>query len=151
MKIKLLFCTLLMAASSYSQNIPALDVWMDKWHKSAAETRFDDFFAEMDDDFIYLGTAPGERWTKIQFANFCKPHFDAGEAWTFVSNTRFWTFSDNKKIAWFEEDLDTWMGGCRGTGVAVKKKGKWYLKQYNLTVLIENDLIDAFIELRYGE
>lgn len=139
---------LLVSFNGISQNKVELNKWLDNWHLAAAEAKFDAFFNEMDDDFIYLGTAPGERWTKQQFANFCKPYFDAGSAWEFISTRREWSFSKNKKIAWFDEDLDTWMRGCRGSGVAVKKKGKWVLKQYNLTVLIENEKIEKFIALR---
>jgi hypothetical protein len=57
-------------------------------------------------------------------------------------------FSKDKKIAWFDERLDTWMDECRGSGICVKEKGKWKLAYYNLTVLIENDKIKEFIELR---
>ena len=54
----------------------------------------------------------------------------------------------NGKIAWFDEVLDTWMKDCRGSGVFVKRKGVWKLMQYNLTVLIENEKVQEFIELR---
>ena len=57
-------------------------------------------------------------------------------------------FSKNKKIAWFDEDLETWMEGCRGSGIVIKKKGEWKIVYYNLTVLIENEKIKEFIELR---
>jgi hypothetical protein len=57
-------------------------------------------------------------------------------------------FSKNKKIAWFDEDLETWMEGCRGSGIMQKKKGKWVIVYYNLTVLIENEKMNEFIELR---
>ena len=51
----------------------------------------------------------------------------------------YWNFSKEQKVAWFDEDLDTWMRDCRGSGVMVKRKGKWKLAYYNLTVLIENE------------
>ncbi len=53
-----------------------------------------------------------------------------------------------KNIAWFDEDLDTWMKGCRGSGILEKQKGEWKLVYYNLTVLIENEKIKEFIKLR---
>jgi hypothetical protein len=40
------------------------------------------------------------------------------------------------------------MEGCRGSGIMQKKKGKWVIVYYNLTVLIENEKINEFIELR---
>jgi hypothetical protein len=60
-------------------------------------------------------------------------------------------YSANKKMAWFDEDLDTWMRGCRGSGILVKKKGEWKLVYYNLTVLIENEKIKEFIDLKDAE
>ena len=125
-----------------------LDRLVDDWHKAASEANFDAYFGAVTDDFIFLGTAPGERWSKEEFASFSKPYFDKGQAWDFKSKDRHWMFSEDKKMAWFDEDLDTWMEGCRGSGILVKKKGEWKLVYYNLTVLIENEKIQEFIELR---
>lgn len=121
---------------------------MDQWHKAASEANFEGYFGVMDESFVFLGTAPGERWTKGEFASFSKPYFDQGKAWDFKASNRNWNFSKNRKIAWFDEELDTWMRGCRGTGILVKKRGKWKLVNYNLTVLIENEKIQEFIDLR---
>lgn len=121
---------------------------MDEWHSAAGSADYNGYFDVMDDSFVFLGTAPGERWTKDEFSKFSKPYFDAGEAWNFKASNRVWMFSKNKKMAWFDEDLDTWMRGCRGSGIMKKKKGKWVLVYYNLTVLIENEKIKEFIELR---
>lgn len=121
---------------------------MDQWHKAASEANFEGYFGVMDESFVFLGTAPGERWTKGEFASFSKPYFDQGEAWDFKASNRNWNFSKNRKIAWFDEELVTWMRGCRGTGILVKQRGKWKLVNYNLTVLIENEKIQEFIDLR---
>jgi hypothetical protein len=102
----------------------------------------------MDESFVFLGTAPGERWNKDAFAQFSKPYFEKGKAWDFSPSNRIWSFSPDKTIAWFDEDLATWMRGCRGAGILVRKKGEWKLEYYNLTVLIENEKIKKFIELR---
>ena len=125
-----------------------LDAIVNDWHLAASNADFDAYFAPTTDDFIFLGTAPGERWTKEEFSAFSKPYFDKGQAWDFKASNRQWNFSKNGKIAWFDEDLDTWMRGCRGSGVLVKTKGKWKIAYYNLTVLIENEKMDSFIELR---
>lgn len=125
-----------------------LDALMDNWHLAATNADFEAYFGPTTDDFIFLGTAPGERWTKEAFSAFSKPYFDKGKAWDFKASNRQWNFSKNGKIAWFDEDLDTWMRGCRGSGILVKKKGKWKIAYYNLTVLIENEKIESFIELR---
>lgn len=125
-----------------------LDVLIDNWHLAATKADFDAYFGAMDDSFIFLGTAPGERWTKKEFADFSKPYFDKGKAWDFKAHKRNWNFSKNGKTAWFDEDLDSWMRGCRGSGILVKKKGEWKLVYYNLTVLIENEKMKEFIQLR---
>ena len=124
---------------------------INNWHKSASEANFDSFFSVVTENFVYLGTAPGERWNKTEFEAFCKPYFDKGQAWDFKPSNRIWSLSGSKKVIWFTEDLDTWMKGCRGSGVLVKRKGKWKLAYYNLSVLIENEKIESFIQLRLKE
>ena len=147
MKIKILFLFLIIKTSvSFGQS--ELDKLLDTWHLAASNASFDSYFEVVTDDFVFLGPAPGERWTKNQFAAFSKPYFDKGKAWDFKASNRKWNYSSNGKIAWFDEDLDTWMRGCRGSGVLVKKKGKWKIAYYNLTVLIENEKMKSFIELR---
>jgi ketosteroid isomerase-like protein len=147
MKIKILFLFIIIKTSvSFGQS--EMDMLVDAWHLAASNASFDSYFEVVTDDFVFLGTAPGERWTKDQFAAFSKPYFDKGKAWDFKASNRKWNYSSNGKIAWFDEDLDTWMRGCRGSGVLVKKKGKWKIAYYNLTVLIENEKMKSFIELR---
>ncbi len=121
---------------------------IDKWHKDVAEFRIDEYFEFMDSSFIFLGTAPGERWTKQEFYYFCKPYFDKKATWDFKPTKRYVYFSKDKNTAWFEEDLETWMESCRGAGVLVKNNDSWKLAHYNLTVLIENEKIKKFIKLR---
>ena len=147
MKIKILFLFIIIKTSiSFGQS--ELDKLVDARHLAASNASFDSYFEVVTDDFVFLGTAPGERWTKDQFAAFSKPYFDKGKAWDFKASNRKWNYSSNGKTAWFDEDLDTWMRGCRGSGVLVKKKGKWKIAYYNLTVLIENEKMKSFIELR---
>jgi hypothetical protein len=121
---------------------------IDNWHLAATNSDFDGYFGLMNENFIFLGTAPGERWSKEDFAKFSKPYFDKGKAWDFKVIDRSWVFSKNKKIAWFDENLNTWMKDCRGSGILVFEHGRWKLAYYNLTVLIENEKIQKFIELR---
>jgi hypothetical protein len=127
---------------------PDLNGMMESWHLAATNADYDAYFGLMDESFVFLGTADGERWGKAEFSEFSKPYFDKGKAWSFKASNRKWNFSKNKKVAWFDEDLDTWMRACRGSGVLEKKNGVWKLVYYNLTVLIENEKIKAFIELR---
>lgn len=131
-----------------AQNTDVLNEQIDDWHKAAAQANFESYFGLMTEDFVFLGTAPGERWKKQEFASFCKPYFDRGQAWDFTPSNRIWMFSKNRKTAWFDEDLSMWMEGCRGSGVMIKRGKHWKIAYYNLTVLIENEKIQEFIELR---
>ena len=83
-----------------------------------------------------------------EFYKFCKPYFDKKTTWSFTPLWRNVYFSEDGKTAWFEEQLTTWMEECRGSGVLVKKDKEWKLVHYNLTVLIENEKVKSFIELR---
>lgn len=130
---------------SSAQNLDSL---VNQWHKAAGQTNFDNYFNFMDSSFVFLGTAPGERWNKQDFATFSKPYFDKGKAWDFKPSNRIWNFSKDSTFAWFDEDLATWMEGCRGSGILVKSNNEWKIVYYNLTVLIENEKIQEFIELR---
>ena len=125
-----------------------LNQFITTWHQAASDANYDGYFNAMAESFIFLGTAPEERWTKSKFSSFSKPYFNKGQAWDFKASNRRWSFSKNKKIAWFDEDLETWMKGCRGSGIVVRKRGEWKLLYYNLHVLIENEKIKEFIDLR---
>lgn len=137
-----------MSATSSKVDSGQLNKIVDNWHLSASNANYEEYFGAVTEEFVFLGTAPGERWTKTEFEAFCKPYFEAGKAWDFKASNRTWMFSKDKKTAWFDEDLDTWMRGCRGSGVLVKTKGEWKIAYYNLTVLIENEKIQEFIQLR---
>ena len=144
---KLFVLSTLICLSFTSTNVEEkLNTLVNNWHKSASNANFSEYFNSMSDDFIFLGTAPNERWNKTEFASFSKPYFDKGKAWDFKPSNRKWIIKKN--IAWFDEDLDTWMKGCRGSGILEKQKGEWKLVYYNLTVLIENEKIKEFIKLR---
>lgn len=142
------FLLLLICSSFKPDAVTELNTLIDKWHQSASKADFSSYFAVTTDDFVFLGTDPNERWTKTEFQSFCKPYFDAGKAWSFEPFERHWIFSKDGKTAWFDERLHTWMRECRGSGVAIQTKEGWKLAYYNLTVVIENEKIKSFIELR---
>jgi hypothetical protein len=122
---------------------------LDQWHFAAAKGDEDFFFGLMDEDFIYLGTDKTERWDKKTFWGFAKKYFEReGGAWNFKAVSRQLYFTDDLQYAWFEENLDTWMGVCRGSGVLqFKREHGWKLKHYNLSVTIDNDKINQFIAI----
>lgn len=125
-----------------------LDQLVNEWHQAASQANWTAYAEKMDPSFVFLGTAPGERWTRAEFESFAKPYFDRVTAWDFQPKTRHWQFSDDGKTAWFDETLDTWMRECRATGILVKRGKTWKIAHYNLHVLIENEKIRSFIQLR---
>ena len=141
-------------STDFKENLPEeenavfMDSLMNKWHTDVAIFDFDNYFGFMAKDFIFLGTDPNERWSKLEFKNYCKPHFDRKSTWDFKTNWRNWYFSEDHKTAWFEESLDTQMEECRGSGVLIKENGSWKIAHYNLAVVIENEKMKKFIRLR---
>ena len=137
-------------SSIFSQNEveKELNLLIDAWHLAATKADFNAYFEKTGDSFIFLGTAPNERWDKKQFMAFSLPYFEKGKAWDFKASNRKWNFSEDQKMAWFDEDLDTWMKGCRGAGILKFDGNEWKIVYYNLTVLIENEKIKKFIQLR---
>ena len=128
-----------------------LNFRVDAWHQAASEVDSSYFFDFMADDCVYIGTAPEERWTKAEFYNFAIPYFRRGRAWDFKPLKRHWNFNKKKTVAWFDETLHTWMLDCQSTGVMEKIKGEWKIVHYQLSVLIENEKINSFIELRKSD
>lgn len=126
----------------------AMDAKMNKWHQDVAVFDYAAYFDFMSEGFIYLGTDPTERWTKTAFGEFCKPYFDRKSTWDFKTNWRNWYFSEDQKVAWFEESLNTQMEECRGSGVLILENGVWKIAHYNLSVVIENEKMKRFIKLR---
>jgi hypothetical protein len=145
-KIILLF---LIVSNSFAQSDKdKINLLLNNWHKAAAEANFDNYFNAMTDDAIFIGTDATENWNKKDFAAFAKPYFDKGKAWNFTSLERHIYFSIDKKIAWFDELLNTQMKICRGSGVVVKTKNGWKIKHYVLSMTIPNDNTNDVIKLK---
>lgn len=147
----ILFSILLLTLSftvSENKELKKVNEVLTNWHSAASKAKFDDYFNLMDEESVFIGTAPGERWTKKEFMAFSKPHFDKGKAWDFKLVKRNVYFSKDNKTAWFDEVLDTWMKDCSGSGVLKKVKGKWKIAFYDLHVLMENEKMTEFLELR---
>lgn len=121
---------------------------LDNWHNAAANTNFDAYFGTMASNGIFIGTDASENWTVEEFKAYAKPHFDKGKAWGFKALDRNIYLSDTKKIAWFDELLDTRMGLCRGSGVVQQVNRKWKLVHYVLSITIPNEKVSETILLK---
>lgn len=121
--------------------------FLDKWHKDAASANGEDYFGAFTVDGVFLGTDATERWTREEFRTWAKPQFDNKRGWNFKPSKRFVSFNADKTIAWFDEELATWMGPCRGSGVLSKINGMWKIKQYNLTILVPNEKVQDYLKV----
>ncbi len=121
---------------------------LDGWHQAAARANGEVYFDLLSHDGYFLGTDPAEHWNKAEFKKFAQPFFSKGQAWNFKPYDRHVYFSKSGQVAWFNELLDTWMGKCRGSGVMTKDdSGTWKLKQYNLAILVPNDIVQDYVQL----
>lgn len=148
----LLVLFLLTPLSSIAQ-IPILDArkevvkLLDEWHVAAAEADAEKYFGSMTETARYLGTDASERWTKAEFMAYSKDAFEHKRTWNFVPSKRKLKIEKGIKFGWFDEQLDTWMGPCRGSGVVVKTEEGWKIEQYCVTILVPNDKVNTYLEL----
>lgn len=121
---------------------------LNHWHQAAAAANYKEYFSYLTDDVIFIGTDATENWNKTAFEAFAKPYFDKGKAWDFTPVERHIYFSEDGKLAWFDELLDTHMKICRGSGVLVKINNNWKIKQYVLSMTIPNDNSDEVVKIK---
>ncbi len=123
-----------------------VNVFMDQWHTYAAKADTA-FFDQMSPNGIYIGTDKTEVWKRDEFKKWAKPFFLRKAAWDFKATKRNVYFSTDKKYAWFDEQLDTWMGVCQSSGVLHRKGKTWEIEHYQLSVTLPNDITKDFIKM----
>ncbi len=128
-----------------------INILLDNWHKAAATADEDVFFGSMTDDAIYIGTDASERWLRDELKEWSKAFFEKDSAWDFTPKDRKVTLSKDKKIAWFDELLDTWMGVCRASGVMVLTEDGWKIQHYHLAMAVPNDIVKDYLKLLKGK
>ncbi len=121
---------------------------LEDWHAAAAQANFEEYFGLMSGDGIFIGTDATENWQNKEFREFAKPYFDKGKAWSFTTLDRNIYASENGKIAWFDELLNTQMGICRGSGVLEKIQNTWKIKHYVLSIAIPNENVDEITQIK---
>src|SRR5687767_5701752 len=99
---------------------------LDDWHDAAAKVDFNRYFGHLAEDAVFLGTDATERWSKKAFAEYAKPIFAKGKAWSFTATRRAIVVAPSNTLAWFDEDLHTeGLGPARGSGVVALRDGAW--------------------------
>ena len=121
---------------------------MDNWHLAAAAANGKDYFSAMDTGSIFIGTDASENWRKSEFEECIKEYFANGKAWSFTALQRNVYWSDDGKVAWFDELLNTTnLGICRGSGVLTMTSEGWKIKHYVLSVTVPNETVDKVTQL----
>ena len=131
------------SAQDTRQDSAAIAFTLDQLHDAASKADGKRYFPLFTDDAVYIGTDAGEHWTIAQFRAFAEPYFNKGTGWTYKPRSRNISIANIpcRCVAWFDELLDSESyGTSRGTGVLVKKDGRWRIAQYALTFPIPNDL-----------
>lgn len=147
-KILLSIFFLSVLSQAQTKETATVTTLLNNWHKAAAEAKFDTYFNMMSDESIFIGTDATENWNKKAFMAFAKPYFDKGKAWSFTTLERNIYFSKDKKMAWFDELLNTQMKICRGSGVLIKEGKEWKIKHYVLSMTIPNDNTNEVIKVK---
>jgi len=125
---------------------------LDAFHGAAASADEEKYFSLLTPDAVFLGTDPGERWTRDEFRKWAHPYFASGKGWTYKSTARWISFAPDRRVAWFDEVLqNASYGTCRGSGVLVQQAdGSWKISQYNLSIPIPNALADEVVKIIAG-
>ncbi len=152
---KLLFISTLVLSYNIgcntSFNPSEIDHLVDAWHVAAASADEETFFGSMSEDCIYLGTDISERWKRDELKSWSAKYFNRESAWDFSPYERVVQIDKKGDIAWWDEKLNTWMGKCRGSGIAKRINGEWKIVHYHLSVAVPNEKIKEFIELVEGK
>ena len=143
----ILVCSCSQTLENETPSAEAVQTVLDDWHDAAEDADFDRYFDHFaTDSAIFMGTDATERWTIAEFRPWSKPYFDRGDAWNFEPVERHVYFSDNGKISWFDEVLDTPnLGPSRGTGILIKGEDEWKIAHYNLSIPIPNTIVDSVV------
>jgi len=144
----ILYVLLLTCIYSTAQKTKEINAVLEKWHEASAQANFDEYFNLMTKDAIFIGTDPTENWNYDDFKAFAKPYFDKGKAWGFLKLERNIFVNDKKKIAWFDELLDTKMGICRGSGILQETIEGWKIQHYVLSIAIPNENVKEITALK---
>ncbi|MCY4674103.1 MAG: nuclear transport factor 2 family protein [Bacteroidetes bacterium] len=137
-----------LAITSGVQAQSQIEAVLDDFHLAASEADYDRYFGHLAEESIFLGTDITERWTKAEFQDYARPHFNAGRGWTYVAKNRYVYVAPDDQTAWFDEILyNEKFGDVRGTGTLILEEDTWKIVQYHLTLPVPNDLIGKLVEM----
>jgi len=116
----------------------AIESVLDDWHRAASAADGPRYLGHLAPEAVFLGTDPGERWSRAEFEAFCEPYFSRGVGWTYEPRERHVAVAG--EVAWVDERLwNESYGDCRGTAVLCRSGSAWRIVHYSLTMLVPNE------------
>ena len=113
---------------------------LDDLHDAAAKSDEERYMAHYAPGAVFLGTDATEHWDMAALRAYAHPRFSAGAGWVMHPSTRAIDFAADGSVAWFDERLQAdKLGPARGSGVLVRRGGRWLVAQYNLALTVPNE------------
>ncbi|HZL99978.1 MAG TPA: nuclear transport factor 2 family protein [Planctomycetota bacterium] len=120
---------------------------LDALHAAASRADGAAYFALFLPDAVFIGTDASERWDLPAFRAYAEPYFARGQGWTYVPTERQLVLGPSGDVAWFDERLQNEKyGETRGSGVLVRRDGRWLVAQYVLSFPVPNELAPDLVE-----
>lgn len=122
---------------------------LEGFHRAAAESRLEAYFAYFTPDAVFIGTDAEEHWDKQSFYSYAQKPFAAGRGWAFRALERQVYLRADGQTAWFDELLDAPFAHlARGSGVLVKEPDGWRIAHYVLSMTVPNALSKEVVALK---
>ena len=142
----------LLTALLLSVSLGSPEATLDDFHDAAAQADGDRYVAHFTPDGVFVGTDPGEVWTVQAFKAYAAPHFSKGKGWTYVPDKTRRRIRVQGEVAWFYEPLThARYGELRGSGVLLRRNGRWHIAQYVLSFSVPNDAASEVISRIKGK
>jgi hypothetical protein len=117
-----------------------VNAFVDEWHQDAAQAR-PAFFDKIAADGIYIGSDKTERWTKEAFREWARPAFARPTAWALTPLHRNISFTPDRQIVWFDEQVRSSMGILQASGVVRPIAKGFEIVHYQLSIAVPNDVV----------
>jgi hypothetical protein len=137
----LFFAGLVQAAPADPALAKQVNAFVDGWHDDAAHARMA-YFDKIAADGVYIGTDRSELWQRDAFRAWGRKYFEGkASAWTFHATRRNVYASNDGKLIWFDELLDTEnMGHCMASGVMRRTATGFEIVHYQLSIAVPNEI-----------
>ena len=120
---------------------------LDSLHAASKAGDANGYLSQFAPGAVFIGTAPGERWSLAALRSYVQQRFAAGDAWTYSVQERHVTLGPGGRSAWFEEVLkNDRYGATRGSGVLVKTGERWRIARYVLSLAVPDEAAPDVVE-----